>query len=145
MLLLEVPLTLGSERIRVIGLSEESFSVGRGDGLLNCWAAVLGLTAESGAGSAEPSRSRGNLKFGWITPGDFFAALTIPEVDIFLATGLLERFGVVVSSFDSVMIGGDTDSTCGDGSVLELADGVPTFVLNMCTHSEGMKAHLCEN
>jgi hypothetical protein len=126
MLLLEVPLTLGSESIRVIGFKLESFSVGRGELLLNCWTApVLGLTAESGAGSAELSRSGGNLKFGWITPGDFFAVVALPEVVILFAAGLLARFGADVSSFDSVIMGGETPSPRGDGCPLEFADAPP--------------------
>jgi hypothetical protein len=125
MLLLEVPLTLGSERIRAIGLRAESFSVSRGEWLLNCWAAVFGLTAESGAGSVELSRSGGNLKFGCTMPGDFLAAVGLPKVDILFAVGLPMRFGAEASSFESVMMGGETASARGDGCVLDCADVVP--------------------
>jgi hypothetical protein len=61
------------------------------------------------------------LKFGWITPGDFFAAATLPEVVILLAVGLLDRLGAEVSS-DSVIIGEKTASVRGDDCVLGNAD-----------------------
>jgi hypothetical protein len=107
--------------MRVIGFRVESESGSRGEVLLNGCDPVIGLTADSGVGSAELSASGGNLKFGWITPGDFFAAGTPPAVVFLLAVGLLVRLGAEVSS-DSVIIGDKATSVRGDDCVLGNTD-----------------------
>jgi hypothetical protein len=128
MLLRDVPFMLDSERSRVIGLTVDSDSCVRGEGLRNGGLAVFGLMAESGSAPRSTGVSFGNLKFCCIPPDSFSGLRTPPDVTVLLDTGLLCRVGAE-ASLSSVIIGVEGPSTRVEGCTLDWPEVEPMYGL----------------